>query len=571
MKLKKNIVYLIPAIILCIWVAFLIYTGSLASHQTTFYDVLAQEDVTSEYTAEIPPLRYVFEPFVGFTLAIANNVTDALVLLVLAYAIIRVVYLVLERLVLRGNKKIKVFAAYARTFMNFYWKYCILAFLISILVLLVGVAAQGELFFHYNFMAAVQASIIAWLVLLVLKLVNNAVIFFKPTARLRVKKLKTWEALPRQSSRYRNHKTWDVIGRETRYGLSVVLLFGMLCLNMSSTQVPTQLIHAQLAENEILIDLHVHTTMSDGWLTPEERVDWYLSQGIHAAAFADHFNTRGASRARDYVRAFNLDFTVITAQEFTCNVPEIHLNVYGIEENLSPIEYQGQPYSPNCMNVSDMIQYVKGHGGYVTVNHYEPPGSGPFNYTQLMNWGVDGFEIVNMGRERSPAIRQFCKANNLTCLAGSDEHGNSPLDSFMRITLADPANVTVDSIFAALKNNTHEVVLVRFTPNKVHLPRSLQDFGVVESFLNYVLTLDPLEVTSWICWSCGIFCAFLFAMHRIKTLFCTEAQERKFVEDPKKRSFLFMHPVVAIIIIAASCIAALLLMLPLAPRLALLD
>jgi hypothetical protein len=321
----------------------------------------------------------------------------------------------------------------------------------------------------------------------------------------------------------------------------------------------------------MLIDLHVHTTMSDGWLTPEERVDLYLSQGIHAAAFADHLNTRGASLAREYVRAFNLDFTVITAQEFTCNVPEIHLNVYGIEDNLSPIEYQGQPYSPNCMNVSDMIQYVKSHGGYVTVNHYEPPGSGPFNYTQLMNWGVDGFEIVNMGRERSPAIRQFCKVNNLICLAGSDEHGNSPLDSFMRITLADPANVTVDSIFAALKNNTHEVVLVRFTPDKVHLPRSLRDFSIVEDFLNYILTLDPLQVASWIAWSCGIFCVYLFLIHRIKTRFNTEAQERKLVEDPKKRSFLFKHPAVAIIIIVASCIAALLLMLPLAPRLALLD
>ncbi|MEX2755367.1 MAG: hypothetical protein Q6365_008210, partial [Candidatus Sigynarchaeota archaeon] len=157
------------------------------------------------------------------------------------------------------------------------------------------------------------------------------------------------------------------------------------------------------------------------------------------------------------------------------------------------------------------------------------------------------------------------------CLAGSDEHGNGPLNSFMKVKLADPANITVDSIFAALKNNTHEAILVRFTPDKVHFPRSLRDFGVIEDFLNYVLTLDPLQILSWIAWSCGIFGLYLFVIHRIKTRFDVAAQERKIVVDPGKRSFLFKHPVVSVIIIVASCIAALFLMLPLAPRLAMLD
>jgi hypothetical protein len=570
-KARQNKIYLVPGIISCIWIVFLILAGSLASHQTTFFDALSQTDVTSEYSAGIPPLRYLFEPVVGFTLAIANNVVDALVPLVLAYVTIRVVYLVIARVSSRENNKIKVLAAYARTFMNFYWKYCILAFLVGILVLLVGTILQGEIFFHTSFMAVVQASIIFWFVLLVLKLTKNAVIFFIPAARLGIKKPKAWTALTRQSRRYWNHKTWDVIGRESRYGLSVILIFAMVCLNLNSAQVPTQFIHTQLAENEILVDLHVHTTASDGWLSPEERVDWYLSQGIQAAAFSDHLNTMGASRAREYVRAFDLDFTVLTAQEFTSNVPEIHLNVYGIDEYLSPIEYQGQPYSPNCMNVSDMIKYVKDHDGYVTVNHYVPNASAPFTYTQLMNWGVDGFEIVGMGREKAPEIRQFCLDNNLTCVTGTDEHGNDGLDAFMRVTLADPANVTVDSIFAALKNNTHEAVLINFTPDKVHLPRSLREFGIVGDFLNYVLALDPLQVSSWICWSCGFFLAYLFIMHRIKTRFDAAAQERKLVEDPRKRSLLFKHPVAVLIIIVASCIAALLLLLPLVPRLALLD
>ncbi|MEX2757802.1 MAG: PHP domain-containing protein, partial [Candidatus Sigynarchaeota archaeon] len=441
-KAWKNKIYLVPAIMFCAWLVFLIITGSFASHQTTFFDALGQKDVTSEYAVEVPALRYVFEPFVGFTLAIAINSTDALLVFTLVYLAIRVVFLGIEKVTRRGNKKIGILAAYARNFMNFYWKYCILTFLIGILVLLVGYSAQGELFFHYHFMAVVQMSIVSWLVLLVLKLARNVITLCKPTAQLRVKKPKPWTTLSRKSGRYWNHKTWDVIGRETRYGLSIFLFFAMFCMNMISTQVPTQLLRPKLADGEILIDLHVHTTMSDGWLSPEERVDWYISQGIHVAAFSDHQNTRGALRAREYVKAFNLDFTVIVAQEFTSYVPDIHLNVYGLEECLSPIEFQGQPFSPNCMNVSDMIAYVKAHGGYVTVNHYEPPGSGPYTYQQLLDWGVDGFEIVNGGDEKAAQIRQFCLDHNhtLACLAGSDEHSNGPLNSFMEVKLADPAN-----------------------------------------------------------------------------------------------------------------------------------
>ena len=34
--------------------------------------------------------------------------------------------------------------------------------------------------------------------------------------------------------------------------------------------------------------LHVHSTASDGCLTPEEVIDWYRSRGYHFLALTDH-------------------------------------------------------------------------------------------------------------------------------------------------------------------------------------------------------------------------------------------------------------------------------------------
>ena len=36
------------------------------------------------------------------------------------------------------------------------------------------------------------------------------------------------------------------------------------------------------------IDLHIHTTMSDGFLTPKEVIDEANKNGVYAIAIADH-------------------------------------------------------------------------------------------------------------------------------------------------------------------------------------------------------------------------------------------------------------------------------------------
>ena len=142
----------------------------------------------------------------------------------------------------------------------------------------------------------------------------------------------------------------------------------------------------------------------------------------------------------------------------------MHLNIYGLEETINPPEYYpgielASPLLPGLiLNVSDMIHYVKSHGGYATMNHYGTPNA--YTWEQIRDWGVDGFEIANGGGEQSRALRQFCLANNLICIGGSDIHEGQDLDTFVRFTLDDPSNRSLDAIFAALRHNEHEVIIV---------------------------------------------------------------------------------------------------------------
>ena len=46
-----------------------------------------------------------------------------------------------------------------------------------------------------------------------------------------------------------------------------------------------------------MVDLHVHSTCSDGTFTPEELVDYAMEKGLRAFALTDHDTVNGLDRA----------------------------------------------------------------------------------------------------------------------------------------------------------------------------------------------------------------------------------------------------------------------------------
>jgi len=79
------------------------------------------------------------------------------------------------------------------------------------------------------------------------------------------------------------------------------------------------------------IDLHIHTTASDGTSTPVEVVDMALETGLYAIAITDHDTVAGVPYAIEAARGFPL--RVISGVEMSaqCGVRELHVLGYNID------------------------------------------------------------------------------------------------------------------------------------------------------------------------------------------------------------------------------------------------
>ncbi|MFC1666096.1 PHP domain-containing protein [Nanoarchaeota archaeon] len=72
-----------------------------------------------------------------------------------------------------------------------------------------------------------------------------------------------------------------------------------------------------------MIDLHIHSTASDGTLTPKEIVDLAIEKNIPAIAICDHEVAHGSIQAKKYSKNKNIE--VISGIEIGCDDKELNL------------------------------------------------------------------------------------------------------------------------------------------------------------------------------------------------------------------------------------------------------
>lgn len=88
------------------------------------------------------------------------------------------------------------------------------------------------------------------------------------------------------------------------------------------------------ARATVRVDLHVHTTASDGLLPPEEVVRLARRSGVQVLAVADHDTTEGLAAAQAAAAAEGIE--LIPALELNTDVPgaEVHVLGYGIDHRV---------------------------------------------------------------------------------------------------------------------------------------------------------------------------------------------------------------------------------------------
>jgi 3',5'-nucleoside bisphosphate phosphatase len=81
-----------------------------------------------------------------------------------------------------------------------------------------------------------------------------------------------------------------------------------------------------------LVDLHLHTTASDGRLTPTELVNLVAGKGLKVVSISDHDTTEGLAEAYQAARQFP-DLRIIPGIELSTDIPgdEIHMLGYFIQ------------------------------------------------------------------------------------------------------------------------------------------------------------------------------------------------------------------------------------------------
>jgi hypothetical protein len=522
--LLKNKVFSVLSLLFSIWIAILLVLAVIGTREIVFYDALGQIDVSSEYSSILPWLRYIIEPFAIIAFILEYEFTWLLLFLII-YPILRVIYVFSRKRGKLQSKKYNQLKHILNDIIYFAFKIFSITLVVILSIILIGYLFQRFFFVSRYFMVPVQVGIHLCFILLGIKVGYTLLKLIHP--RLNLNLAGKIENNDRRAKSKNTRITYNLKKELVYFSGILFLLLGSNVILLSIQFPPHRIVPTtSLEDDEFLFDFHVHTTFSDGWLTPEERVLWYIEHGISGAAFSDHDNIRGALAAREFVENNGLDFTIWIAEEWTNHEtdPEIHMNYFGLEEEIVPPESY-TPGGPEVMNASELISYVKANGGFITVNHYHyelnPEGGfgTPYTLKQLRDWGVDGFEIINGGSyNKYEEIREFCINNSLICIAGSDIHTNEDLNTFTKLKLDDPSNKTIANIFKNLKNNTHETIAIQFYPKIVDFPGELTDLGfyVLEDFINYFLNIDTYQALSWIMWSSSIYLVFYLFYKKVK-------------------------------------------------------
>lgn len=146
-------------------------------------------------------------------------------------------------------------------------------------------------------------------------------------------------------------------------------------------------------------NLHCHTTLTDGKMTPVQVRDWYRSHGYSIVAFTDH------SKYAYYPELRTEDFLPVAGFEaaFTCLDPVVkplkfhlcHINFLARDPANAYVMPETFTYDIGVIN--RYIRQMKKHGWLCTLNH---PGWSLQTSEEINGIvGLDGFEVYNHGSQ----------------------------------------------------------------------------------------------------------------------------------------------------------------------------
>lgn len=135
--------------------------------------------------------------------------------------------------------------------------------------------------------------------------------------------------------------------------------------------------HDEFSRNDI--DLHTHTTASDGTLTPGELVQLAAERGLRFLGIADHDTTNGLPIALEESRR-RPGLTVIPAVELSATSQsggDFHLLGYCIDATSAPLQRQLDDFRRDRESrVEQIVERLQSAGVDITLEHVEANAAG---------------------------------------------------------------------------------------------------------------------------------------------------------------------------------------------------
>lgn len=184
------------------------------------------------------------------------------------------------------------------------------------------------------------------------------------------------------------------------------------------------------------IDLHIHTTASDGTFAPKELVDYAIKKGLSAISITDHDTMRGIEEANDYISSNNLSLELIPGMEVSSYSSEhygLHILAYFIDKNDMERENIVMNFEKELNNSNktpeNVLSLISKYGGLSSLGHPQEYGLSINKLDTLLGKlvglglnGVEGIYTTHSDQYISD-ITRIANKHKLIITGGSDFHG----------------------------------------------------------------------------------------------------------------------------------------------------
>jgi len=159
-------------------------------------------------------------------------------------------------------------------------------------------------------------------------------------------------------------------------------------------------------------DLHIHSNVSDGELSPENIVFYAIKKRLHVISITDHNSFRGSIRARNYVKSRQLPIVIIIGSEVRTSKGDVLILCSELPSKYPPLN-----------NVCEIYEYAESNSCIAIPAHpYDVLRSGIATYTTRCKWhAIEAFNASASLLSNIYAYKISLRLN-LPKIASSDAH-----------------------------------------------------------------------------------------------------------------------------------------------------